>query len=42
MIFRKEKKGRKGGGVALYVIEHLEHMEFCLGMDEELTESLRV
>ncbi|GAB0176868.1 hypothetical protein GRJ2_000152000 [Grus japonensis] len=30
------------GGVALYVREQLECMELCLGMDDELTESLRV
>ncbi|GAB0199565.1 hypothetical protein GRJ2_002421900 [Grus japonensis] len=34
--------GERGRGVALYVREQLECVELCLGMDEELTESLWV
>jgi len=41
-LFRKDRLGRQGGGVALYVREELECMELCLGMDGEPTESLRV
>ncbi|PKU28864.1 dtw domain-containing protein 2 [Limosa lapponica baueri] len=39
---RKDRQGRRGGGVALYVNEQLESMELHLGMDEEPTESLWV
>ncbi|GAB0176205.1 hypothetical protein GRJ2_000085700 [Grus japonensis] len=41
-LFRKDRQGRRGGGVALYVNDELECMVLCLGMDEELTESLWV
>ncbi|GAB0208218.1 hypothetical protein GRJ2_003287500 [Grus japonensis] len=41
-LFRKDRQGRQGGGVALYVNDQLEGMELHLGMDEELTESLWV
>ncbi|GAB0179529.1 hypothetical protein GRJ2_000418200 [Grus japonensis] len=41
-LFRKDRQGRRGGGVALYVNHQLECMELCLGMDEEPTESLWV
>ena len=41
-LFRKNKKWIQGWGVALYVSAHLECMELCLGMDEELTEHLWV
>jgi len=41
-FFRKDRQGRQGGGVALYVKDQLECMEICLGMDEEPMESLRV
>ncbi|XP_050769715.1 macrophage immunometabolism regulator-like [Gymnogyps californianus] len=41
-IFRKDRPGRRGGGVALYVRDQLECMELCLGMDEETAERLWV
>ncbi|GAB0181616.1 annexin A13 [Grus japonensis] len=41
-LFRKDREGRRGGGVTLYVNHQLECMELHLGMDEELTESLWV
>lgn len=41
-LFRKYRKGRKEWDVVLYVNDHLEWMELCLGMDEELTENLWV
>ncbi|GAB0208910.1 hypothetical protein GRJ2_003356700 [Grus japonensis] len=41
-LFRKDRQGRRGEGVALYVNDQLECMELHLGMDEELTESLWV
>ena len=41
-LFRKDRQGRQGGGIALYVNDQLECMELCLGMDEEPTESLWV
>jgi len=34
-LFRKDKQGRRGGGVALYDHGQLECMELHLGMDEE-------
>jgi len=37
-LFRKDRQGRQGGGVTLYVNDQLECMEFYLGKDEELTE----
>ena len=40
--FSKERQGRQGGGVALYVNDQLEYMELHMAMDEELTESLWV
>ncbi|GAB0207912.1 hypothetical protein GRJ2_003256900 [Grus japonensis] len=39
-LFRKDRQGRQGGGVTLYVNDQLECMELHLGMDEELTKSL--
>jgi len=41
-LFRKDRQGRRGGGVTLYVKEQLECMELRLGMDEEPTENLWV
>jgi len=41
-FFRKDRQGRQGGGVALYVKDQLEGRELCLGLDEEPTESLWV
>ncbi|GAB0206600.1 mitochondrial enolase superfamily member 1 [Grus japonensis] len=41
-LFRKDRQGRRGGGVTLYVNDQLECMELHLGMEEELTESLWV
>ena len=39
-LFMKERQGRRGAGVTLYVSDQLECTELCLGMDEELTKSL--
>ncbi|GAB0186117.1 hypothetical protein GRJ2_001077000 [Grus japonensis] len=39
-LFRKDRQGRQGGDVALYVNDQLECMELHLEMDEEPTESL--
>jgi len=39
-LFRKDRQGRRGGGVDLYAKDQLECMELHLGMDEEPTESL--
>jgi len=39
-VFRKDRQGRQGGGVALYVNDQLDYMDLRLGMDEEPTESL--
>ncbi|GAB0208559.1 hypothetical protein GRJ2_003321600 [Grus japonensis] len=39
-LFRKDRQGRRGGDVTLYVDDQLECMELHLGMEEELTESL--
>ncbi|GAB0203486.1 hypothetical protein GRJ2_002814200 [Grus japonensis] len=39
-LFRKDRQGRRGGGITLYVNDQLECMELHLGMDEELTKSL--
>ncbi|GAB0208322.1 hypothetical protein GRJ2_003297900 [Grus japonensis] len=41
-LFRKDRQGRRGGGVALYVNGQLECMELHLGMDEEPIKSLWV
>ncbi|PKU36538.1 hypothetical protein llap_13164 [Limosa lapponica baueri] len=41
-LFRKDRLGRGGGGVALYVNDQLECLELHLGMDEEPRESLWV
>ncbi|GAB0193880.1 mitochondrial enolase superfamily member 1 [Grus japonensis] len=41
-LFRKDRQGRRGGGIALYINDQLECMELHLGMDEELTKSLWV
>ena len=38
-LFRKDRLGRRGGGVALYVREQLKCTELCLGNDDEPTES---
>ncbi|GAB0203326.1 hypothetical protein GRJ2_002798200 [Grus japonensis] len=39
-LFRKDRQGRRGGGITLYVHDQLECMELYLGMDEEPTKSL--
>jgi len=39
-LFRKDRQGRRGGGVTLYVKDQLECMELRLGMDEEPIDSL--
>ncbi|GAB0182153.1 hypothetical protein GRJ2_000680600 [Grus japonensis] len=41
-LFRKDRQGRQGEGVTLYLSDQLECMELNLGMDEEPTESLWV
>ncbi|GAB0178102.1 hypothetical protein GRJ2_000275500 [Grus japonensis] len=41
-LFRKDRQGRRGGGIALYVNNQLECLELHLGVDEEPTESLWV
>ena len=41
-LFRKDRQGRRGGGVTLYANDQLECMELHLAMDEELTQSLWV
>ncbi|GAB0188002.1 hypothetical protein GRJ2_001265500 [Grus japonensis] len=41
-FFRKDRQGRQGGGITLYINDQLECMELHLGMDEEPTESLWV
>ena len=41
-LYRKDRKGRQGVGVALYVRKQLECIELSLGMDKEPTESLWV
>jgi len=41
-LFRKDWQARQGGDVVLCVNDQLECMQLCLGMDEELTESLWV
>ncbi|GAB0185820.1 hypothetical protein GRJ2_001047300 [Grus japonensis] len=41
-LFRKDRQGRRGGGIALYVNDQLECMELQLGMEEEPTKSLWV
>jgi len=41
-LFRKDRQGKQGGGVALYVKDQLDCMELHLGLDEEPTESLWV
>ena len=33
-LFRKDRKGRRGGGVALYVSNQLECVELCLRMED--------
>jgi len=35
LFFRKDRPTRRGGGLALYVREQLECIEFCLGEGEE-------
>ena len=39
-LFRKDRQGRRGGDVALYINDQLECMELHLEMDEEPNESL--
>jgi len=41
-LFRKDRQGKRGGGVAHYIFDQLESIELHLGVDEELTESLWV
>ncbi|GAB0207075.1 hypothetical protein GRJ2_003173100 [Grus japonensis] len=41
-LFRNDRQGREGEGIAFYVKDQLEYMELRLGMDEEPTESLWV
>ncbi|GAB0190944.1 hypothetical protein GRJ2_001559700 [Grus japonensis] len=41
-LYRKDRQGRQGGGVTLYVNDQLECMELHLGMGEEPPESLWV
>ncbi|GAB0210150.1 hypothetical protein GRJ2_003480800 [Grus japonensis] len=41
-LFRKDRQGRRGGGITLYINDQLECMELHLGMDEEPTKSLWV
>lgn len=41
-LFRKDRPESWGSKVALYVKEHLECMELCLGVDDERVESLWV
>ena len=36
-LFRKDRRGRRGGGIALYANGQLECMELLLGVDEEST-----
>lgn len=40
--FRKDKQGRQGRAVTIYVNVQLECMELCLGLHEELAEGLWV
>ncbi|GAB0183842.1 hypothetical protein GRJ2_000849500 [Grus japonensis] len=41
-LFRKDRQGRRGGDITLYVNGQLECMELHLGMDEEMTKSFWV
>lgn len=41
-LFRKDRPGRRGQDVTLYVNDQLDCKELCLGMNEEYTESLWV
>ena len=41
-LIRKDRQGRRGGVVALYVRAQLECMELCLQMDKDPVESLWV
>ena len=41
-LFRKDRRTRRGGGVALYVREQLECIELGLGANEEQVETLWV
>jgi len=41
-LFRKDRPTRRGGGITLCVSEQSEHIELCLGADEEQVESLWV
>lgn len=40
-LFRKDKPGRQGGEVALYMREQRECMELCPGLYNESADSLR-
>lgn len=40
-LFRKDRQRKSGGSVALYINDQLQLMKLHVGMDEELTESLR-
>ena len=42
VLLRKDRPARRGGGVALYVREQLERIEYCPEVDEERVESLWV
>lgn len=42
MLFRKDRPGKHSSGVALYVRQHLDCIELCLGVDDETVESLSV
>jgi len=42
VMFFLRKIGQQDSGVALYVREQLECIEFCLGMNDEQMESLRI
>ena len=42
VLLRKDRPARQGGGVALYVREQLERIEYCPEVDEERVESLWV
>lgn len=39
-LFRRDRPGRHSGGIALFVQQHLECIELCLGVDDEQVEGL--
>lgn len=39
-LFRKNRLRWRGGSIAFYVRVWMEHMELCLGMDDEPLQSL--